>query len=119
MIALTICCLWFASTVCAGNIDFLAKTPAGQFNEADWKLLHDTIVRTLTDSATAAARTWRNAANDHQGSVRILKAWQDASGRSCKRFRLDNTAGGYKGAATYTACMEEDGSWRTTDGLKL
>jgi len=108
-----------SAPVHAGNLDFLAKTPAGQFNETDWKMLREAVVAALTDTSPEPARSWRNEANQHQGTVRVLKSWQDSQGRPCRRFRLDNSAGGYKGTYTDDACQETNGSWVSQKGLPL
>jgi surface antigen len=103
----------------AANLGFLEKAPAGQFDETDWKLVRQAVQAALSDTSQEATRSWHNEANEHQGTVRILKSWQDSQGRPCRRFRLDNSAGGYKGSYTNDACQQADGNWVTQDGLRL
>ncbi|HEY4212566.1 MAG TPA: hypothetical protein VGM84_13885 [Steroidobacteraceae bacterium] len=103
----------------AQNLNFLGKAPAGQFNKTDWKLLQQAVLAALSDTTDGTTHSWRNDSNQHQGTVRIVKSWQDAQGRTCRRIHLDNSAGGYKGASTNDACKQADGIWVTQDGLRL
>jgi surface antigen len=94
-----------------GLRSFLGTT-AAKMDDADWELLRSAALDVLNDPGANASKSWNNSANDHHGTVTLLKSYDSPDGRPCKRLRLDSVAGGQQGTVSYNVCRSTDGKWR-------
>jgi surface antigen len=102
-----------------GNLGFLTKMPAGNFDSNDWTLLKGAVRDVLNAEEQDAARAWRNDSNGHGGHVRVVKNYKDDTGKQCRQVQLDSSAGGRSNSSVLQACRDTDGVWRATDGTPL
>jgi surface antigen len=107
------------AAIAQGNLGFLTKMPAGNFDANDWTLLKGAVRDVLNATEQDAARAWRNDSTGHGGNVRVVKSYKDDDGKPCRQVQVDSSAGGRKNSSMLNACRDTDGVWRATDGTPL
>jgi surface antigen len=107
------------AAIAQGNLGFLTKMPAGNFDKNDWTMLKGAVRDVLNSEEQDAARAWRNESNGHGGNVRVVKNYTDSDGKQCRQVQLDTSAGGRSNSSVLSACRDTDGIWRATDGTPL
>jgi len=96
----------------AGNLSFLANTPSAHFNDEDRRLLREAAMSLLLHEDVGASREWRNPQSSASGKIKITKAFDSTDGFKCKVLRVDNSAGGWQGRASYAVCEIHPGEWK-------
>jgi|SwirhisoilCB2_FD_contig_91_1440344_length_818_multi_3_in_0_out_0_2 surface antigen len=107
------------AAIAQGNLGFLTKMPAGNFDKNDWALLKGAVREVLSSEEQDAARAWRNDNNGHGGNVRVVKNYKGDDGKQCRQVQVESSAGGRNNTSVLSACRDTDGIWRATDGTPL
>jgi len=111
----------FASSVAApatANLSFMANTPIAHFNEADVRLLREAALSMLLHGEVGASSEWRNPDSTASGKIKITKAFESTEGFRCEVLRIDNSAEGWNGRASYAVCEIHPGDWKLHPGAK-
>ena len=66
----------------------------------------------LENGRSGSKTSWTNPDSTNSGEIVVEPAYQDGSGRFCRKFRQQVTVGGEMRVANGTACREPDGTWR-------
>lgn len=97
---------------------FLGQSPVAFFTPDDTKLFHDTGAYVLNNLGAGQSKSWSNPATGAQGRITVQQAFNDSSGRPCKRVGVYNEARGIQGESTMTLCMFPDRGWLAVTGVK-
>jgi hypothetical protein len=115
MLALAATIAVFASRVAASataNLSFMANTPIAHFNEEDVRLLREAALSLLLHEEVGASRAWHNPNSTASGKIKITKAFESTEGFRCEVLRIDNSAAGWNGRASYAVCEIHPGDWK-------
>ncbi len=99
------------TSVSAGNLSFLDKSPLTYFTPADMEMMRQNALKVLDDSAAGAKQSWSNDSTGASGLAQVRSQFKGSDGAICKRLHIVNKAKGLESAATYTACKYPDRGW--------
>jgi hypothetical protein len=100
-----------AAALQAGNLNFLKDSPLRHFSKDDSNLMLKNARAVLDSSAANASQTWRNPKTGASGLAEVKAQFNAPDGTPCKRLRVENSAKGIEGEATYTVCKYSDRGW--------
>lgn len=104
--------LAFPQGASAASLGFLSKSAEGKFNDDDVRILQATALSLLNDGQLGQSRDWANPNSTAHGTLTIVKVFQSTDGFSCKSLRVENSASGLHGRATYPVCEIHHGDWK-------
>ena len=82
-----------------------------ELDDADTRSAATTVQRTLETAADGEARSWRNPASGHAGSVRPLATYVSDTGMFCRNYEETLDLGGGAASFRHDACRGADGHW--------
>jgi surface antigen len=86
--------------------------PSAKFNADDRRMQGDAQNAVLAATEIGTTRSWENAATGNSGKIELLRVFQSADGRDCKRIRITSQAGPSTGVSTMNMCRSGTGKWR-------
>ncbi len=95
----------------AGQFGWLENSPVSHFTDDDWARLRETARNTLNNAEDGTKAEWSNPSTGAEGSVQVLNTYEE-DGRTCRRTKFYNSAGGLTGGGVYPLCQVEGGSWK-------
>jgi len=102
----------------AGDLSFLKNSPESKFNDDDVRIMNAAAKSLLKDGTAGQSQDWANPNSTAKGTITIVKMFQSVEGFSCKSLRVDNSAGGWHGQATYPVCEVHPGDWKIYTSAK-
>jgi surface antigen len=102
----------------AGDLSFLKNSPESKFNADDVRIMNTTAKNLLNGGTVGQSQDWANPNSTAKGTITVVKMFQSAEGFSCKSLRVDNSAGGWQGQATYPVCEVQPGTWKIYTSAK-
>ena len=100
-----------APAIGAGQFGWLENSPVSNFTDDDWALLRQTARDMLDNGEDASKAEWSNPSTGAEGTVEVLNTYEE-DGRTCRRTKFYNSAGGVTGTGLYRLCRIEDGTWK-------
>ena len=82
------------------------------FNDEDVRLLREAALSLLLHEEVGASGEWHNPSSTDSGKVNIAKAFSSTDGFRCEVLRVDNSAAGWHGRASYAVCEIHPGDWK-------
>ncbi len=76
------------------------------------RLLREVALTLLLHEEVGASGEWRNLSSTASGKVKITKAFESTDGFRCAVLRVDNSAAGWHGRASYAGCEIHPGDWK-------
>jgi len=103
--------LVLAAPISAQNMSFLTSAPIAQLDDADKKILRETVRDALDNQPDGETVEWLNPDTEATGTIRVLDTHEDF-GTTCRTIRTFTRAGGREGGGIHRLCKAEDDSWR-------
>jgi len=100
----------------AGFVGLLKGGPVELFDDADLHLFLDAARKSLDEGTENQSFAWQNPKNGHRGEFTVLSRFE-SKGRTCKRVRVHNEAGGRKSNMSHNVCVVQ-GNWRLVGDIK-
>ena len=91
-------------------VPLLKNSPAERFDEDDLQMFIVNARKAVNETPDNQTVSWENPATKANGDITVLKTFQK-DGRTCKRVRVRNEAGGRKATSVVDACKFET-RWR-------
>lgn len=84
-------------------VPLLKNSPAERFDEDDLEMFIQTARKAVNEAPDNQTLSWENPDTKAHGDVTVLKTFEK-DGRTCKRVRVRNEAGGRKASGVVDAC---------------
>jgi len=84
-------------------VPLLKNSPAERFDEDDLEMFIATARKAVNETPDNQTLTWENPDTKAHGDVTVLKSFEK-DGKTCKRVRVRNEAGGRKASSIVDAC---------------
>ena len=111
VIPILVLCLSAAGAL-AQNTMFLRQSPIAHLDEADRKILRETIEQVL-EADDGTVMEWANPDSGSFGRVKVLDtAIVGEEEMVCRNIRARNESRGRKADGIYRLCKDEDDNWK-------
>ena len=84
-------------------VPLLKNSPAERFDDDDLQMFIINARKALNEAADNQTVSWENPDTKANGDITVLKTYEK-DGRTCKRVRVRNEAGGRKASSVVDAC---------------
>jgi len=84
-------------------VPLLKNSPAERFDDEDLQLFLTTARKAVNEAPDNQTVSWENPDTKAHGDITVLKTFEK-DGRTCKRVRVRNEAGGRKASSVVDAC---------------
>lgn len=91
-------------------VPLLKNSPAERFDEDDLEMFITSARKAVNETPDNQTVTWENPDTKAHGDITVLKTF-DKDGKTCKRVRVRNEAGGRKASSVVDAC-KVGAKWR-------
>jgi len=91
-------------------VPLLKNSPAERFDDDDLQMFIINARKALNEAADNQTVSWENPDTKANGDITVLRTYEK-DGRTCKRVRVHNEAGGRKATSVVDACKVGD-RWR-------
>lgn len=99
-----------SSEAFAVNELFLARGPLGHLKKDDVTIARAEITKALETGQDGQTQTWSNPKTKASGTVKPTKTFTK-DGMRCRAAEFTTSAGGQRGASTWTLCNTKEG-WK-------
>jgi len=84
-------------------VPLLKNSPAERFEEDDLQMFITAARKAVNETADNQTVSWENPDTKAHGDITVLKSFEK-DGKTCKRVRVRNEAGGRKASSVVDAC---------------